>query len=198
MTAHVLIVDDEASVLSMLFTVFNERGYRNVSTATDYGEAMSAMDNSCFDLILCDIMLGSKTGIDVLKAVRERGIDTPLILMTGKPDIETAIMAVKLGAFDYVKKPIKLKPLFETVEDALRQNRAKEEERLSTLEDRSKLNLEIKTYQMHLERLQEQIDSATDVYGDLVKLKERRFSAEISWRHRPWPTWAGISWMCGN
>ncbi len=180
-----LVIDDDAEILGMLEAVFFENGYPQIETAIDYETGRKLLETQDFDLIICDIMLGEKTGIDLLDAMKRIGLSSPVILITGKPDLDTAIAAIRKGAFDYIRKPIKVKPLLETVERALAQHRERADGRNKEHSQGVRLDLELETYQLHLEQLRQQIDSAVDVYRDLVKLRQNPCSLEIHWRHQP-------------
>lgn len=185
MKPKILIIDDDEHILKMLMTVFNTNGYDSVSTATEYQSMLYDISDSSFDLIFCDIMLEENTGIDFLKEIKKRGISTPLVLMTGQPDIETAISAIRLGAFDYLRKPIKIKSLLDITQKALEKRAEVEKKQKNEVENKIRLDHVIKTYRMHLQKIQEQINSATDIYQDLVNLNSTRLSIDIKWRHLP-------------
>ena len=107
---HLLIVEDEA-VLRLTFTEFLVNEGHTVVTASDYIEAMAAIHKEDFDLVITDIILGGKTGIDLLRTIRAEGHDWPVVMVTGEPNVETASEAVRLGAFDYLAKPVKKEAL---------------------------------------------------------------------------------------
>ena len=86
---------------------FSEEGYE-VATAEDYDEAMNIIDVSDFDLILADINLKGKSGIDILEKVKIKKLDCPVVMITAAPDFDTVSDALRLGAYDYVSKPIQL------------------------------------------------------------------------------------------
>lgn len=107
---RVLIVEDEA-VLRLTFSQFlEEEGYEPVAVET-YAAALSVLDEEDFDVVVTDIVLPGKTGVDLLHAVRERELGIPVIIITGEPTVETASEAVRLGAFDYLAKPVTGKDL---------------------------------------------------------------------------------------
>ncbi len=104
-TPRVLIVEDEA-VLRLTFGEFlSSEGYE-VHTAEDYEEALSHLDRMPFDVVITDIILAGKTGVDLLRTVNDRGLRCPVVMITGEPNVETAADAVRLGAFDYLPKPV--------------------------------------------------------------------------------------------
>ncbi len=141
----ILIVDDEES-LRLTFQMFLIRdGYGSVLTAPSYDEALLLLKNNHFDLIISDIVLQGSSGIDLLRSVKEQGLDCPVVMVTGYPNINTASEAVRLGAFDYLAKPVKKEDLLRTARLALHQyNLSKENE---------KLTLEKERYQQYLETI---------------------------------------------
>ncbi|OGU16625.1 MAG: sigma-54-dependent Fis family transcriptional regulator [Geobacteraceae bacterium GWC2_53_11] len=105
MTPLVLIVDDEQSIQDLLKIYFGREGFV-VACASSIREAEQALGRNKFDLVLIDIYLGEGTGIDLLRHVRAFNPHIQVVLMTGLPDVQTAAEALRLGAFDYVTKPI--------------------------------------------------------------------------------------------
>ncbi len=135
MKAKILIVDDEENIRFSMERLLSAKGYE-VATAKDYDEALSMMDETNFDLIFADIILKGKTGIDILQEVGERNLECPVVMFTGVPNIENASDAVRLGAFDYLPKPLRQDTLFRVVESALRHKALVDEK------ERYRLNLE--------------------------------------------------------
>ncbi len=124
--AHILVVEDEA-VLQLTFSEFlAQRGY-DVATASDYQEALGHLDADDFDLVVTDIILAGKTGVDLLRTIRERGLQCPVVMITGEPNVETASEAVRLGAFDYLGKPVTRDALQRVARLALEQKRIADE-----------------------------------------------------------------------
>ncbi|GAB62492.1 MAG: sigma-54-dependent Fis family transcriptional regulator [Candidatus Jettenia sp.] len=105
MRTRILIIDDEENIRFTLKSFLLDWGYE-VVIAKDYHEALAMIDASDFDLIFADIFLEGKTGIDFLREVKNRNMNSPVIMITGVPNIETASDALRLGAFDYISKPI--------------------------------------------------------------------------------------------
>ena len=103
--ARVLVVEDEA-VLRLTFQEFLSEQGHEVSTAPDYDEAINLIEHEDFDLVVTDIILGGRTGVDLLRTIRDMGIECPVVMVTGEPTIESAGEAVRLGAFDYLAKPV--------------------------------------------------------------------------------------------
>ena len=105
MKNKILIIEDE-EILRFTFKSFLSKDGHDVITAEDYHSALKVIDESELDLIIADILLGGKTGIDILRKVKEKGMKCPVIMITGQPSIETAAEAVRLGAYDYIPKPV--------------------------------------------------------------------------------------------
>ncbi len=122
-SASILVVDDETS-LRNTFRIFLERaGYETVLAVGSFDEAVAAISSTNFDLIVTDIVLGSHSGIDLLKKIRELGITCPVVIVTGYPHVDTASEAVRLGAFDYIPKPVEKETLLKAARQAIRQYR---------------------------------------------------------------------------
>ncbi len=119
MKTKILIVDDEESIRFTVKEFLLKEGYE-VYTAKNYDEARKIITTEYLDIILSDIVLGGNTGIDILKKVEEKGLNCPVILFTGYPDVNTASEAVRHGAYDYMTKPIGKEALLHIVSMALR------------------------------------------------------------------------------
>lgn len=128
MTIRTLIVEDEDLIRWSLRQKFETRGYR-VDEATDGAAALEAIDGDRYDLIMLDYRLPDMSGLDILRKLRERDVDAVVILMTAYSTIESAVEAIKLGAFDYVPKPFQMDALLLTVDKALETTRLRREVR---------------------------------------------------------------------
>lgn len=116
---RILVVDDEESIRFTLECFLTEEGYE-VVTAKSYSEAKEIIDTGAFDMIYADIILGGgKTGLDVIREAREKGITGPVVIITGAPTVETAVEAARLGVFDYIPKPVLWETLIQTTKAAL-------------------------------------------------------------------------------
>ena len=102
----ILIVDDEAFIRENLERILREDGYRPFSTASGE-EAVKQVGEEEVDLVLLDLNLGSRSGLEVLRALREIDPDVLVIIITGYGTVESAVEALKMGAYDYIKKPFK-------------------------------------------------------------------------------------------
>lgn len=119
MTSHILVIDDEESLRFTLQTFLQDDGYL-VSTAASLPEAEELLEHSAFDLVFLDIQLGRHSGLDLLKVIRERFANCPVVMITGAPDVATAAEAVRHGAFDYIPKPIRQETLLRVAQMALK------------------------------------------------------------------------------
>ena len=122
--ARILLVDDEPSILSVLSTLLKAEGY-NIVAALGGDKAKELLaDGSEFDLMVSDIRMSPINGMDLLKLVHDTRPAMPTIMLTAYGSVETAIEALKLGAFDYVTKPFKVDELLITIQRALEYNKA--------------------------------------------------------------------------
>ncbi|TKB24094.1 response regulator [Desulfopila sp. IMCC35006] len=118
--SRILIVDDEQSI-RLTFEMFLARdGYGPITTASTFDEALAAIKKQKFDLIISDIVLEEKKGTDLLHAIRESGIECPVVMITGFPNLDSAAAAVRYGAFDYISKPVNKETLLKFVRQALK------------------------------------------------------------------------------
>jgi two-component system, NtrC family, nitrogen regulation response regulator NtrX len=126
--AHLLIVDDEANTLASLSRAFRLAGHEatvcdNATKALDLAKAQH------FDLILSDVVMPGKDGLSLLEELKSEGVPTPVVMMSGQAHIEMAVRATRLGALDFLEKPIATEKLLLTVENALRLQRLESENR---------------------------------------------------------------------
>ncbi len=115
--AKVLVVDDEKSICIYLREFLRDEGHE-VWIAEDADRAMALFDTEDFDVVVTDIIMPRITGVSLLKAIKEKSPHVQVILMTGKPKVETASEAVRAGPFDYLAKPICMEQLLKTVANA--------------------------------------------------------------------------------
>ena len=101
---HVLVIDDEVDIRESLETLLSLEGYA-VDLAQNGGEGLRALESKGYDLVLLDLMMPDRSGMEVLREVRERDTETPIFLITAYGSVEAAVEALKLGANDYFSKP---------------------------------------------------------------------------------------------
>ncbi|MCE9904181.1 acetoacetate metabolism transcriptional regulator AtoC [Hafnia paralvei] len=123
---RILIVDDEKNVLRMLNTVFSQEG-NQVFCADNGQDALAIFEQERPDVVLMDIRMPTMNGLEALQRMREKWLDTPIILMTAYAAVETAVEALRLGAFDYVIKPFELDELKLLINRALQLRNMKQE-----------------------------------------------------------------------
>jgi two-component system nitrogen regulation response regulator NtrX len=124
--ANLLIVDDEANTLASLARAFRLEGHEatvcdNAAKALDLAKAQN------FDLIFSDVVMPGKDGLSLLEDLKSQGVTTPVVMMSGQAHIEMAVRATRLGALDFLEKPISTEKLLLTVENALKLQRLESE-----------------------------------------------------------------------
>jgi len=116
--ASLLIIDDEKSIRNVLKDILSNEGY-TIEEAADGEEGLRKFKAGNFDTVLCDIKMPKLDGIEFLQKAKEVNPDVPIIIISGHGNIETAVDAVKKGAFDYIAKPPDLNRLLITIRNAL-------------------------------------------------------------------------------
>ena len=132
----ILVVDDEMRVREILSRKLTDDGY-NCLTAPDGNSALKTLKIDPVELVLLDVMMPGKTGPEVLKEIKSKYQDTAVIMVTAIADVQTAIGLMRLGAYDYIIKPVELNVLSVSLERAL---------------EKRKLIIENRDYQLHLEQ----------------------------------------------
>lgn len=141
---RILVVDDEHGMRLTLSEFLRNERY-DVQTAEDSEEALQLVRNCDLDVIISDILLPRASGVDLLKKIQEINSDIKVILMTGQPTVETAVQAVRKGAFDYLSKPISREMLLRTVSNAIKMKILEEEQK--------RLKTENSSYRRELEQM---------------------------------------------
>jgi len=126
--ARLLIVDDEASTLATLSRAFRLAGHE-ATVCDNPNRAIQLAKADHFDLIFSDVVMPAKNGLAFLEELRSIGLNTPVVMMSGQAHIEMAVRATKLGALDFLEKPISTDKLLLTVENALKLQRLESENR---------------------------------------------------------------------
>ncbi|MBK8166121.1 MAG: sigma-54-dependent Fis family transcriptional regulator [bacterium] len=119
MNPRILIVDDEATIRASLLEALAADGYET-DAAESGEEALARCHATAYDLLVTDLKLPGVSGLEVLQALRNQGKQTPVIMMTAYGDVDTAVSAMRLGAYDFIPKPFKLTMLRKQVRAALR------------------------------------------------------------------------------
>src|SRR5258705_11531998 len=115
--ANLLIIDDEEQIRNFLLTML-QIFYRGC-TASSAEEALTALRESAFDLVISDVDMGGMSGLELVPRVHSLAPDTVMVMISGNQDIETAIAAMQVGAFDYIRKPSDLRHVEAAVQRAL-------------------------------------------------------------------------------
>jgi DNA-binding NtrC family response regulator len=123
---RILIVDDDAGTLASLSRAFALEGYIAI-TASSAARALERLDEEPVDAILSDVVMPEMDGLQFLAAAREKAPQIPVILMSGQASLETAVKATRLGALDFVEKPVGLERLLLTLRNALQLDRLQRE-----------------------------------------------------------------------
>lgn len=144
---RILVVDDEKSIRKTFEAFLTKEGFE-ITSAANVDLAIKTMDETELDLIITDIIMPRVTGMELLRIMKDKKPDIPIIIMTGEPTIETATQAVKNGAHDYITKPVSKEMLVKTVRNAL--------EHKKLIDDKKQLEAENAEYRESLERLVEE------------------------------------------
>jgi two-component system nitrogen regulation response regulator NtrX len=126
--AHLLIVDDEPNTLASLSRAFRLAGHE-ATVCDNPAKALELAKAQHFDLILSDVVMPGKDGLTLLEELKKQGVTAPVVMMSGQAHIEMAVKATRLGALDFLEKPISTDKLLLTVENALKLQRLESENR---------------------------------------------------------------------
>jgi len=126
--AHILIIDDDANTLASLARAFRLSGHE-ATVCDNAARALDLAKAERFDLILSDVVMPGRDGIALLEDLKKAGVDSQVVMMSGQATIEMAVKATRLGASDFLEKPVSTDKLLLTVEHALRLSRLEEENR---------------------------------------------------------------------
>ena len=145
--ADILIIDDEKAIRKTLGEILSFEGYK-IDEAADGEEGLKKFKDRTYDVVLCDIKMPKVDGIEFLQKATESNADIPIIMISGHGNIETAVEAVKKGAYDYISKPPDLNRLLITIRNAM---------------DKSSLVTETKVLKRKVSRVQEMIGGSTPI-----------------------------------
>jgi two-component system, NtrC family, nitrogen regulation response regulator NtrX len=122
------LVDDDPNTLASLSRAFRLAGHE-ATVCDNANRAVELLRNETFDLILSDVVMPGRSGLELLDDLKKAGVKTPIVLISGQANIEMAVKATKLGALDFLEKPLSTDKLLVTVENALRLTRLEDENR---------------------------------------------------------------------
>jgi two-component system nitrogen regulation response regulator NtrX len=126
--SRILIIDDEEGIRNVLSGILEDEQYQ-VQVASDGYAGLAALRDGTIDLVVLDVLLPNMGGIDVLKEIKRDFPDTEVIMISGHATVDLAVRAVKLGAFDFVEKPLSMEKIINLVRNALRIEELKKENR---------------------------------------------------------------------
>ena len=165
--ANILIVDDDLSIRETLDARLTREGYA-VETSEGFDQAKEALDECDFDAILLDIVLPKVSGIEIMKYIKNAGIETPVIMITGDPNVGTAAKSMQYGAYDYISKPIRKDNLLDVVRRAV--------EKKGLIDRKKELEKENLEYQKELEG---EVEDRTKELKNAYELLGEEYSRKI-------------------
>ena len=176
MKPTVLIVDDEAGVRSALSGVLRDEGY--AVEAVESGElCLERVTRVTFDVIVLDIWLPGMDGLATLERLRQRNVESPVVMISGHGNIESAVRATKLGAYDFIEKPLSLEKTVLVIGNAVRQRRLEAENRALRASVDRRLTMVGESYAMA--QLREQIAMAAPTNGRVLIFGENGTGKEL-------------------
>ncbi len=126
--AHLLLIDDDPNTLASLSRAFRLAGHE-ATVCDNANRAIELLQSQRFDLILSDVVMPGKSGMELLEELKKSGLQTPIVLISGQANIEMAVKATRLGALDFREKPLTTDKLLLTVDNALKLTRLEDENR---------------------------------------------------------------------
>lgn len=172
----ILIIDDEAGIRSSLHGVLEDEGY-SIRTTSTGEKALEFLMAEEFDLVFLDIWLPEMNGIEVLKKIREQDKKIQVVMITGHGSVESAVESTKLGAFNFLEKPLSLEKVVLTAKNALRQKKLEEENIQLQEKLRSRLHLVGRSPSM--QRLRKEAAAAAPTDGRVLIMGESGTGKEL-------------------
>jgi len=169
MQSRILIVDDEEAIRYTFKSFMSKEGYE-VLTAKDYASAIEIISTTDLDVMFVDIVLGGHTGIDILRQVKDRNLFCPVVMITGEPNIETATDAVRIGAFDYMSKPIRKENILRVTNNAIQHK--------TLLDEKDRIEAEKERYRQNLEAIFRSVGDAIVTVDDQMGIIETNEATE--------------------
>ena len=170
MADRILVVDDEPGVRAALEGILEDEGFE-VRTVETGEEGLAALESESFDAVLLDVWLPGIDGLETLIQLRDRRVDAEVVMISGHGTIDTAVRATKLGAFDFVEKPLSLEKTLLVMRNALRQRRL--ERRNRRLLDQLSRDTEILGRSAVAERLRSEVSAAATSEAPVLICGER-------------------------
>ncbi len=177
--ASILVVDDEPGVRSSVSGVLSDEGF-DVDTADTGEECLERANGAAYDVIVLDIWLPGLDGLTTLQRLRERQIDSQVVIISGHGNIESAVRAIKMGAYDFIEKPLSLEKTVLVVRNALRQRDLEAENKvLRAKVDSQQPNTTMVGESPAMNHLREQVSLAAPTNGRVLILGENGTGKEL-------------------
>jgi two-component system, NtrC family, nitrogen regulation response regulator NtrX len=172
----ILLVDDEIGIQQSLRAVLTEEGYQ-VETVGNGEECLALLENESFELILLDIWLPGMDGLQTLEAIQRTKVDSVVVMISGHGTIETAVKATRLGAFDFIEKPLSIEKTLVVIKNALENKHLQEENRIL----RSELGVRYKIIgsSVPMKALRQQLSIAAPTNGRVLIFGESGTGKEL-------------------
>ena len=176
--SSILVVDDEPGVRSSVSGVLQDEGF-DVDTAGTGEECLEKANGAAFDVIVLDIWLPGLDGLTTLQRLRERQIDSQVVIISGHGNIESAVRAIKMGAFDFIEKPLSLEKTVLVVRNALRQRDLEAENRVLRAKVDRQQQYTMVGESSAMNHLREQVALAAPTNGRVLILGENGTGKEL-------------------
>jgi two-component system nitrogen regulation response regulator NtrX len=173
---HILVIDDETSIRSSLQGILEDEGF-SVQTARTGEDGLAVLKTQNFGLVLLDIWLPEMNGIDVLRQIRLLEEHPKVVVISGHGTVETAVKATKLGAFDFLEKPLSLEKVVLTVKNALRQYKLEQEN--IQLRERVKARYHLVGKSAPIQKLRAEVKKAAPTNGRVLIWGENGSGKEL-------------------
>ena len=174
----ILVVDDEPGVRSSISGVLTDEGF-DVDTAETGEECLERVSGAMYDVILLDIWLPGVDGLTTLQRLRERQVDSQVVIISGHGNIESAVRAIKMGAFDFIEKPLSLEKTVLVVRNALRQRDLEAENRVLRAKVDRQQQYTMVGESPPMTRLREQVALAAPTNGRVLILGDNGTGKEL-------------------
>lgn len=165
-SGHILIIDDEAALRQTLARILQRNGHE-VTSAESGERALELIESAAFDLVYMDLRMPGMAGLETLKHIHARQPELPVILFTAQPDLNSAVEALRLGASDYLLKPLQPEAILERTQRALLQREKERRKR--------EIQAQIESLQSELKKLEEEEMNAEAAARSPVQTGGERF-----------------------
>ena len=179
-SSKILVIDDERPIRNALRDILEYEKFV-ISEAADGNEGLELLKKTPYDLVLCDIKMPKMDGIEVLEKIMEIQPDVPVIMISGHADIDTAVGAIKKGAYDFIQKPLDLNRLLITVRNALERQSLVTETKI--LKRKISKNYEMVGQSKALQVIKDMVDRVAPTEARVLITGENGTGKELVARH---------------